>query len=213
MTIRLEFPNLCPLSTFSLREDVLNSRKDHPDLPAGTKRFRYSVSIEIIESHFRPALDLDNYAKPLLDAITRSRLVWGDDRQIDRLEVMRIREYAEAHTSALVTISTMEGQHHGLPGFFEGLCDDARIGKHGYELVGFSFAKCMVGEIPNDIDASEWEKSVEIFLSHLAINEHSNALNWLKEHFPRMIDHIPARKHSQFLDGVIRAYSEDCIRF
>lgn len=211
--IRLEFRNLCPLSASSLREHVLNSMESQPDLPTGAARFRYSVSITIIESHFSPALDLDNYAKPLLDAITQSRMVWRDDRQIDRLEVVRIRDYTETHTSALVTINTMEGQHQGLPAFFQGLCDDARIGMHGYEDVGFTFAKCLVSEIPNDIDDSEWEKRVATFLSHLAINERSNALNWLREHFPRMIDHVPARKHNQFLDGVFRAYSEDFIRF
>jgi hypothetical protein len=213
MSIRLEFPNLCPLSASSLRDFVLISMERYPGVAAGASRLRYSVSIKITESHFRPAFDLDNYAKPILDAITQSELIWRDDRQIDRLEVMRTREYSEANTSASVSVKIMEGQHHGLPAFFQGLCDGARTGKHGYVDVGFTFAKCLAGEIPYDIDDIEWERRVETLLAHLAINERRNALNWLKEHFPRMLDHIPAERHNQFLDGIRRAYSEDWIRF
>lgn len=213
MNIRLEFPNLCPLSASSLRDSVLVSMEGHPRFSVGASRLRYSVSIEIIESHSRPAFDLDNYAKPILDAITQSGLIWRDDRQIDRLEVMRTREYSEANTSASVTVHQMEGQHHGLPVFFQGLCDGARTGKHGYEDVGFTFAKCLPGEIPYDIDDIEWERRVETLLAHLAINDRRNALNWLKEHFPRMLDHVPAGRHNQFIDGIRRAYSEDLIHF
>ena len=213
MSIRLEFPNLCPLLASSLRDFVLISMERYPGDSAGASRLRYSVTIEITESQFRPAFDLDNYAKPILDAITQSGLIWSDDRQIDRLEVKRTREYSEANTSASVTVSKMEGQHHGLPAFFLGLCDGARTGTHGYEHVGFTFAKCLAGEIPYDIDEIEWERRVETLLAHLAINERRNALNWLKEHFPIMLDHIPAGRHNQFLDGIRRAYSEDLIRF
>jgi translation initiation factor IF-2 len=39
--------------------------------------------MDIIEGCARPARDLDNYAKPIVDAVTQSRLLWNDDKQID----------------------------------------------------------------------------------------------------------------------------------
>jgi Holliday junction resolvase RusA-like endonuclease len=47
--------------------------------------YRYDVIIEIIEGVRRPAKDVENYAKPAIDAITRTLRVWRDDEQVDSI--------------------------------------------------------------------------------------------------------------------------------
>ena len=47
---------------------------------------RYAVRI-VVHERDRRSRDLDNFAKPVLDALTR--IAWDDDRQVDALEVYR----------------------------------------------------------------------------------------------------------------------------
>lgn len=50
---------------------------------------RYKVTAEIVGGMKRPAEDIDNYIKPLLDSITNTGLLWRDDDQIDELHIRR----------------------------------------------------------------------------------------------------------------------------
>jgi hypothetical protein len=56
--------------------------------------YRYEVTIEIVEGKKRPASDVDNYAKRIMDAITQSPLLWRDDDQIDKMVICRRRDPA-----------------------------------------------------------------------------------------------------------------------
>lgn len=49
--------------------------------------FRYQVTIDIVEGKKRPASDVDNYAKRIMDAITQSQLLWRHDDQIDKMTI------------------------------------------------------------------------------------------------------------------------------
>ncbi len=48
--------------------------------------------------------DLDNYCKPILDAITRTKKVWMDDKQVDDLRITRL-ETDDSESSITVEIT------------------------------------------------------------------------------------------------------------
>jgi Endodeoxyribonuclease RusA len=52
---------------------------------------RYRISIVVYEANDGlGGADLDNYCKPVLDAITSTVKVWKDDKQIDELTIKRV---------------------------------------------------------------------------------------------------------------------------
>jgi Holliday junction resolvase RusA-like endonuclease len=65
---------------------------------------RFSVHIEVSEGRSRPAKDVDNYYKPVIDTITYSRLLWVDDCQIDRSSVHREIMPNQTDTTLVVRI-------------------------------------------------------------------------------------------------------------
>ena len=91
------------LQELSLKQDLVSS-KAAPVIAAklrqqgrrSTSFYRYAVTVEITEGSKRPFRDVDNYTKRILDAITRSGLLWYDDEQIDRLNVSRTRDKISA---------------------------------------------------------------------------------------------------------------------
>jgi Holliday junction resolvase RusA-like endonuclease len=50
---------------------------------------RMALTVEVTPEDHRRA-DLDNYAKAVMDAVTRSTVIWADDSQVDRLTVVRM---------------------------------------------------------------------------------------------------------------------------
>lgn len=54
----------------------------------------------------RPKPDVDNYAKGVMDAITSSERVWGDDKQVSRLTVTKRWAPMEELPGIQVTIET-----------------------------------------------------------------------------------------------------------
>ena len=87
------------LQELSLKQDLSSSRAA-PVIAEQLRQqgrcyassYRYAVAVEITEGSKRPFRDIDNYTKRILDAITRTRLLWYDDEQIDRLNVNRRRD-------------------------------------------------------------------------------------------------------------------------
>ena len=62
---------------------------------------KYKVQIEVICGKDRLGkADLDNYSKAILDGITKSKKIWGDDKQIDDLHITRI--YSENDKSYMI---------------------------------------------------------------------------------------------------------------
>jgi Holliday junction resolvase RusA-like endonuclease len=74
--------------------------------------------MEIVEGRSQPAKDLDNYAKPILDAVTQSRLLWDDDNQIDELVIRRRRDGNSTDSVVTATLRRLGGQHGGVPTHF-----------------------------------------------------------------------------------------------
>lgn len=46
--------------------------------------------------------DLDNYAKAILDIITKSKRIWKDDKQVDELKI--VRKYSGLNSKIQVTL-------------------------------------------------------------------------------------------------------------
>lgn len=83
--------------------------------------YRYEATVEVLEGQRRPVTDIDNYAKRALDAITRSRLLWRDDEQIDKLVIREEdatganRSRSSPSRSGERTANTPVSQHSFVP--------------------------------------------------------------------------------------------------
>jgi Holliday junction resolvase RusA-like endonuclease len=64
---------------------------------------RYSVHIKIDQGK-RPNYDIDNYAKQIIDTLTNTRLLWGDDSQVDELFVKRTIDPNVSRPTIKVTV-------------------------------------------------------------------------------------------------------------
>lgn len=174
-------------------------------------RYRYAVEMEIVEGKSRPAKDLDNYAKPILDAVTKSGLLWDDDDQIDELVIRRRRDGNFTDSVVSVTLRPLGGQHRGLPTHFRARCDEASQHGGNYSNVGYHFASVLASEIPYDLEEEVWQEEITRMIAMLKAEENENVWNWFREHFPKCIDCIPGSRKNQFLNGVRKAYEEDRI--
>jgi hypothetical protein len=68
---------------------------------------RYRVSMVVCRAaDGLGAADLDNYCKPILDALTRTKKVWRDDKQIDNLAVTRL-DTLDSESSITVEITRL----------------------------------------------------------------------------------------------------------
>jgi Endodeoxyribonuclease RusA len=174
-------------------------------------RYRYAVEMEIVEGRSQPAKDLDNYAKPILDAVTQSRLLWDDDNQIDELVIRRRRDGNSTDSVVTATLRRLGGQHGGVPTHFRARCLEASQSGGTYSHVGYHFASVLASEIPYDLEEEVWQEEITRLMAMLQANEHENVWNWCREHFPQWIDLVPGPRKSQFLFGVQNAYEEERI--
>src|SRR5881397_1796179 len=87
----------------------------------GPDHYRYKVIVNILPGGQAPARDLDNYEKPLSDAITASRLLWKDDDQKERMRVERVKYRSGRDSRVVMLIERCRGQHGGVPSFFRAL--------------------------------------------------------------------------------------------
>lgn len=171
-------------------------------------RLRYALELAIIEGRTRPAIDLDNYAKPVIDSVTQSRLLWKDDCQIDELVIRRRRDGNASDTSVVITLRCVIGQHRGLPSHFRARCRDAKRGIIDYSDVGYHLAQCLHGEVPDDLEEEEWWDRIETLFSMLGAEYDQDIWYWFRDHLPRFMALIPRRRMEQFLKGVRRACAE-----
>jgi hypothetical protein len=171
-------------------------------------RYRYAVEMEIVEGCVRPAKDLDNYAKPIIDAVTQSRMLWNDDTQIDELVIRRRREGNSADSSVKITLRRIGGQHGGVPTHFRARCAEAAQGASSYSYVGYYLATSLIREIPYDLEEEEWLDAIERLINMLDAEEENNIWNWFREHLPKFMACVPSRRREQFLSGVHRAHEE-----
>jgi hypothetical protein len=174
-------------------------------------RYRYAVEMEIVEGCVRPAKDLDNYAKPIIDAVTQSRLMWNDDTQIDKLVIERWRDGNSAFSSVNVTLRRIVGQHGGVPTHFRARCAEAARGVISYSHIGYYLATSLISEIPYDLEEEEWLDAIVRLIKMLDTEEKKNVLNWFREHLPKFMAFVPSRRSEQFLAGVYRAHEEGSI--
>lgn len=189
-------------STSPQIEQQLKSQKARPSASD-----RYEVVFDIVEGRGCPALDLDNYTKPTLDAITRTQLLWRDDRQIDVQIVRRTRDRARDCSDVSILVRRMEGQHGGVPSFFRALCYEAASSSHPttYRDAGYHLAMHLSSQQPYDIDEKKWATQLER-LHALLEDENTDAIwHWFCRHFPRCMQLVPKRRLLQFAGGVIGA--------
>jgi Endodeoxyribonuclease RusA len=171
-----------------------------------TDKYRYEVAFEIVEGFRRPALDLDNYAKKTIDAITKSRLLWKDDEQIDTLILRRKRDKRQPQSTVEIHINRVRGQHSGLPTFFRARCREAANGQITYADVGRCLGGALWHEQPYGLDDPEWAERIDLLSNLLSREDQEGAWNWFREHLPNHIGLVPPRRKSQFLRGVICAF-------
>jgi len=172
--------------------------------------YRYDVTIDILEGQRRPSKDVDNYAKKAIDAITRSALLWRDDEQIDRLAITRKRVRTTPSSRLEIRVRKVGGQHSGVPSFFRALCLDAAQAVNGatYAGPGYHLAIHLASERPYDTEESSWAKEMARLCTYLEAEDIENAWNWFREHFPKCMRLVPARRREQFVRGVLQAHAE-----
>ncbi len=206
---RLDFENLVRASEL---EPALLSPDVRRQLAVQGRRdadaYRYRVRIRIIERDPGPAKDLDNYAKPIIDAITQSGLMWRDDAQIDELVIKRRRSPAEgAGATVQVWIHRVVGQHGGVPTYFRAQCFEAsQGGNHTYEHAGFCLACSLDAEVPFDVDDATWSQHLEGLRESIHAGTKRSVVTWFQQHLPRFISLVPSARRSQFVAGVRRAF-------
>lgn len=54
------------------------------------------------------ASDINNFAKPIIDAVTQSRCLWFDDSQIDELCLKRVFVRERQDTDVILAITLLE---------------------------------------------------------------------------------------------------------
>jgi hypothetical protein len=173
-------------------------------------RYRYAVTISIVEGKKRPASDIDNYAKRIVDAITQSQLLWRDDDQIDRMSIRRRREPSRCDTRAVIDARRISGQHLGVPTFFRACCAEASRGNEcTYAHPGYHLAIHLWEQQPYDMDADAWAKETERLTKALDQQDNDGVWNWFKEHYPKCMKLVPARRKGQFVAGVRQAYGQE----
>lgn len=174
--------------------------------------YRYEVTIEIVEGKKRPASDVDNYAKRIVDGITQSRLLWRDDDQIDKMIIRRRREPRRDDTQAILRARRISGQHTGVPTFFRACCHEASQGNEWtYAHPGYHLAIHLWGQQPYDMDDDQWAKETDRLTNALDHQDDDAVWNWFKEHFPKCMKLVPTRRKAQFVAGVRQAYEEERI--
>ena len=172
--------------------------------------YRFAVELEIAEASARPAKDLDNYAKPIIDAITQSKLLWKDDTQIDRLIISRRRDGNAVDTNVRVVLSHISGQHRGVPTYFRARCSESRRGRpNGYIDAGYHLALHLGSELPYDLEESDWLKEITHLKNMIAADDKNNSWIWFHDHLPKFMELVPNPRKEQFLLGVWKAYEEE----
>jgi len=170
---------------------------------------RYQVTIQIVEGKRRPATDVDNYAKKAIDGISRTRLLWRDDKQIDMLIVKRRRDPNRRESQIVVRVTRIEGQHSGVPTFFRACCLEASEGRQfTYAHPGYHLALHLHSQQPYDLAEEEWTKEIEYLCRLLDSDDVEGAWNWFCEHFPKCMKLVPKRRLGQFVAGVSEAYAD-----
>lgn len=168
----------------------------------------YSVKVVIRVGRVSPAHDIDNYAKKVLDGVTKTERLWRDDRRIDRLVVTRTRDMSEPDSTVEGYVGLTKGQHTGFPTFCQTLRYGASMGgDESYAKVGYALAGSFGSEQPWDLTPEEWSQRIDQLRSVLGHIE--SARNWFDEHFPLVMDHVPSSRTDSFLKGVIRANEDD----
>lgn len=171
--------------------------------------YRYEVAVKITEGRERPARDVDNYAKKTLDAITNTKLLWADDEQIDKLNIVRIRDMSRADSQVVVKIRRSGGQHSGIPSSFRACCDKAKLGGlFSYADAGKLLASHLRSEQPFDLDERDWSKRIARLYDFLEKSDDQNVWNWFCEHLPKCMKLVPNQRMSQFVRGVKEAYTD-----
>ena len=174
--------------------------------------YRYAVTVEITEGSKRPFRDIDNYTKKMLDAITRTGLLWYDDEQIDSLNVCRKRDKIRSQSQIDIRVKRICGQHSGIPTFFRACCNEASSGNQfTYAHPGYHLAMHLRHQQPYDLEEGDWDARIEWLCCLLDVSDTRGVGNWFREHFPKCMKLVPERRMEQFIGGVMRAYDDERI--
>lgn len=178
-----------------------------------TSPYRYHVGIEVAEGRLRPATDVDNYAKPIFDAITRTKLLWRDDEQVDNLSIERTRHRGQTETTVTVRLTKLPAQHAGVSTWFRASCAEAKLQSvpGGYATPGYKLASSLASEMPYDVEDDVWTERLERLCETCADDNHEAIWEWFCAHLPKFMKLVPSRRKTQFVDGVIRAYEDERI--
>ena len=178
-----------------------------------TSPYRYHVGIHIAEGRLRPATDVDNYAKAINDAITRTKLLWRDDEQVDKLSIERTRRRSLAETTVTVRLSKSPAQHSGVPTWFRASCFEAEAQRvpGGYATPAYKLACSLANEAPYDVEDDAWTGRIERLCETCGADDREGIWDWFCAHLPKFMELVPSRRKARFVDGVIRAYEDERI--
>ena len=98
--------------------------------------------------------------------------------------------------------------HHGVPRFFQGLCQTAsQGGAQSYKWVGYTFGGATANEMPFDADSDQWENMLQEVQNYIESNNEEKIWLWYKQTYPEAMALIPAKRKESFVKGILEAYN------
>jgi hypothetical protein len=114
--------------------------------------------------------------------------------------------------SIALTESAARGVHTGVPMYFRGCCRTAaQGGADGYYGPGFTLARSLGNEVPDDIDWDEWGQEIDALQGLLGQGDTDGTWQWFARHYPKMMALIPVPRRNQFIAGVRAAYDDGLV--
>ena len=107
-----------------------------------------------------------------------------------------------------------KGKHTGVPTYFQVACGEAeRGGNLGYRHPGYILASNVASERPHGIEESAWLDEVDRLIELLDDQDEGAVWDWLRGHYPKMMDLVPARRVAQFVRGVLEAHQDEKVQW
>ena len=99
----------------------------------------------------------------------------------------------------------------GIPSYVRGWVCMAKekTMQRGYRDVGYLLAPKVKVFRPAHIAVRSWFKQVAVLGEHIEANDKSAVKNWVCEHYPALVHLMPARRHREFVSGLVERAQED----
>lgn len=75
--------------------------------------------------------------------------------------------------------------------------------QRGYRDVGYLLAPRVKQFRPAHISVRSWFKQVAVLGEHIEANDKTAVKNWIREHYPALIQLVPERRRSELVLGLL----------